>query len=104
MKVLYKKMVELKACITETEVYLYMPGESPKICNISDNVQLTDILRNREDITKADFEAGLNVNTIDFALFKVMYLAAVEPIFDKIARLEANPVWSVSPESPESPY
>lgn len=105
MKVIYKRMGKLKACITETRVYLYIPNENPKICSIRDNALQHSILLKCEDLSKADFEAGINENTVEFAFFKMMYLADIEPIFTKIARLEANPTWdSVSAESPDCPY
>lgn len=91
MKVIYKRMDKLKACITETHMYLYIPNEKPKICKIVDNVQQHSILLNCEDITKAEFEAGINnANTFKYALFKVIYLADVETMLGKILNIEAT--------------
>ena len=71
----YKRMDTLLACITATQIFMYIPGDKPKVADISKNQMHFNILSKQDDISKEVFEAGLNVNSFDYALFKTMYLA-----------------------------
>ena len=75
----YYKMDSLKACITSKDMFMHMPGQSPKIAAIDgDNSQMVDIMRKQPSITKEEFEQSIPSSTSYEAFYKAMYLAAIE--------------------------
>lgn len=82
----FHKMDTLRACITNTKIYLYMPGQEPKICDKDTNQVQVEMMMNEPSITQQEFEENIPTDSSVYCFFKTCYLAAVEAI--KEARKE----------------
>jgi len=71
-------MDSLRAYISDTDMYLHMVGQKPKIAKISDNEQMVDIMRLQPVITKEEFENTMPNTTAEDCLYKAIYLKSLE--------------------------
>ena len=86
---MYRQMNTLKAFISNDQIFMYIPGQSPKVANIAKNQMHYDILSKESSITREEFEKDINTNTFEYSLFKTMYLAELEA-YQKDLKNEAD--------------
>ena len=70
---MYKKLDKLVAYLTETDMFVILPGTIPKHAPRNGNEMQYDILSKSEDITKEQFEAHLKTKSASEALFEAIY-------------------------------
>lgn len=76
----YLKLFDkLSACITSTEIFIYMDGKPSKQGLVSANQKQIDrILENGVPITREEFEEGFPDNDILDIMNKAFYLLAID--------------------------
>jgi len=86
---MYKKFDKLVAYLTETDMFILLPGSMPKHASRKGNEMQYKILSESEDITKEQFEAHLKTRSASEALFEAIYWKTLS---------EAKEVTSGTPE------
>jgi hypothetical protein len=86
---MYKRFDKMVIYMTNTDMFLVLPGEAPKHAAREGNEMQYDILSKQPDISKEEFEQHIKTKNVREALFEALYWKTLS---------ESKPIFSGTPE------
>lgn len=74
----YKKLDTLRIAVIGDQLFMYIPGQPPKHGSVKNNPVQMEAIKTFGSITMEEFEKNIPCDTLNYCLFKALYLKIVE--------------------------